>query len=81
MNGTAMGAVEATAKALVSRFGKKIEIDAYDEFALTEGSAAKALACISVNVDGKRTIAAAVADDTTSATLQALLSAVGKSGI
>lgn len=78
LKGSAMGAVEATAKALASRFKQLIDIEAYDEFALTEGSSAKALACICVEVGGEKIVAAAIAEDTTTATLQALLSAVGR---
>ncbi|MCP5209148.1 MAG: 2-isopropylmalate synthase [Hahellaceae bacterium] len=79
LKGSAKGAVEATATALSNRLGKKIEVEAYDEFALTAGSAANALACICVVIDDSKYVAAAIAEDTTAATLQALLSAVGKS--
>jgi 2-isopropylmalate synthase len=78
LKASAKGAVEATATALSNRFGKNIEVEAYDEFALTSGSAANALACICVAIDGSKYVAAAIAEDTTAATLQALLSAVGK---
>ncbi len=51
---------------------------AYDEFALSEGTRANALACLKVSVSGTPVTAASLAGDTTTATLQALLNAVGR---
>jgi len=78
LQGHAQGAVEAVASALERCFGIAITVEAYDEFALGEGTAANALACIRVKVDGHVGSAAALAEDTTSATIQALLSAVAR---
>ncbi len=76
LTGQGLGAVEAVSDALTARFGVTISVEAYDEFALGEGTKANALACIRLNANGRHCSAAALAEDTTSATLQALLSAV-----
>lgn len=78
IEGRGLGAVEAVSAALEQRFGVTIAVEAYDEFALTEGTRANALACIRLNAGGKHCSAAALAEDTTSATLQALFSAVAQ---
>ncbi|ART78871.1 2-isopropylmalate synthase [Oceanisphaera avium] len=72
------GAVEAVAEALNSHYGINISVEAYDEFALGEGTTANALACIRLRINEVHSSAAALAEDTTSATLQALLSAVAQ---
>lgn len=76
LQGRGLGAVEAVAAALQERHGITLAVEAYDEFALGEGTNANALACIRIVVEGEAYSAAALAEDTTSATLQALLSAV-----
>jgi 2-isopropylmalate synthase len=78
LEGRGLGAVEAVSAALEQRFGLKIAVEAYDEFALGEGTRANALACIRLTAGGKHCSAAALAEDTTSATLQALFSAVAQ---
>ncbi|WP_372966058.1 2-isopropylmalate synthase [Marinobacter sp.] len=78
LEGRGFGAVEAVSDALTRRFGVVIAIEAYDEFALGEGTKANALACIRLSANGKHCSAAALAEDTTSATLQALFSAVAQ---
>ena len=55
-----------------------VAVEAYDEFALGEGTNANALACIRLTANGQHCSAAALAEDTTSATLQALFSAVAQ---
>ena len=77
LKGHGLGAVEAVVAALETRYGIGLAVEAYDEFALGEGTNANALACIRIVVDGQVQSSAALAEDTTSATLQALLSAVG----
>ncbi|PAV26967.1 2-isopropylmalate synthase [Tamilnaduibacter salinus] len=76
LEGEGLGAVEAVAAALEKRHGFQLAVENYDEFALGEGTNANALACIRIQVDGHTHSSAALAEDTTSATLQALLSAV-----
>ncbi len=78
ITGHGLGAVEAVSEALESIFDIKIAVEAYDEFALSEGTTANALACIRVTANGEHCSAAALAEDTTSATLQALFSAVAQ---
>lgn len=78
LDGSGQGAVEAVVDALQRRHGVKVAVEAYDEFALGEGTSANALACIRLQVNGVVYSAAALAEDTTSATLQALLSAVAR---
>lgn len=78
LEGHGLGAVEAVAAALEKAYGLTLAVDAYDEFALGEGTNANAMACIRMQVNGQHSSAAALAEDTTSATLQALLSAVGR---
>ncbi|MBZ2167798.1 2-isopropylmalate synthase [Marinobacter sp. F4216] len=76
--GQGLGAVEAVSDALERQFDLSIAVEAYDEFALGEGTKANAMACIRVTVNDQHCSAAALAEDTTSATLQALLSAVAQ---
>ncbi|WP_020409110.1 2-isopropylmalate synthase [Hahella ganghwensis] len=78
LRGFGHGAVEALAEALQNRFQITIKVDAYDEFALSEGTSANALACIKVEINDQIVTAAALAEDTTTATLQALLTSVGR---
>lgn len=78
LEGRGLGAVEAVSAALEAACGVRIAVEAYDEFALGEGTNANALACIRLTVDGVHCSAAALAEDTTSATLQALFSAVAQ---
>ncbi|SFR48334.1 2-isopropylmalate synthase [Marinobacter daqiaonensis] len=77
LKGHGLGAVEAVVAALEQTYGVSVAVEAYDEFALGEGTSANAMACIRIVADGEIRSAAALAEDTTSATLQALLSAVG----
>lgn len=78
LEGRGLGAVEAVSAALEERYGVKIAVEAYDEFALGEGTNANALACIRLVANNTHCSAAALAEDTTSATLQALFSAVAQ---
>ncbi|SHK44244.1 2-isopropylmalate synthase [Marinobacter antarcticus] len=78
LEGRGLGAVEAVSAALEDRFGLAIAVEAYEEFALGEGTRANALACIRLTAGGRHCSAAALAEDTTSATLQALFSAVAQ---
>ncbi|MFL1405462.1 2-isopropylmalate synthase [Marinobacter sp. M1N3S26] len=77
LKGHGLGAVEAVVAALEASYDISLAVEAYDEFALGEGTNANAMACIRIVVGGQVHSAAALAEDTTSATLQALLSAVG----
>ncbi|HET8731218.1 MAG TPA: alpha-isopropylmalate synthase regulatory domain-containing protein, partial [Moraxellaceae bacterium] len=81
LQGHGQGAVEALAAALAQRFDVRIEVEAYEEFAVEGGTGADALACLRLAVDGTPYSAAALAADTTTAVLQAVLTAVGRHGV
>lgn len=70
------GAVSALVNALAAQSGMNIKVESFDEFSLGDDTASNALACVRMQVDGKMVSAAALADDTTSAALQAVLNAV-----
>ncbi|MDX5298932.1 MAG: 2-isopropylmalate synthase, partial [Gammaproteobacteria bacterium] len=78
LRGTGQGVVEAVVSAVQTAFDVQIRVEAYDEFALTSGTDARAMACLRVTVDGEPSAAVHMAADTTTATLQALLSAIGR---
>tara|TARA_B100000767_G_scaffold58309_1_gene54129 strand:- start:64 stop:1725 length:1662 start_codon:yes stop_codon:yes gene_type:complete len=81
LDGQGAGALEALCSALNQRFDCVIEIGHFDQHALGEGTDAKAQACIQMSVDGSAYSAVAIAEDSTAAALQALLTAFGRSGI
>ncbi|MCK5875523.1 MAG: 2-isopropylmalate synthase [Alcanivoracaceae bacterium] len=70
------GAVSALVSALAAEQGIDIRVESFDEFSLGDNTASNALACVRMQVDGQMVSAAALADDTTSATIQAVLNAV-----
>jgi 2-isopropylmalate synthase len=63
--------------ALARQCGVAVEVEAFDEHALSEGTEANAMACVRVRVGSIRGSAAALGEDTAAAALQAVLSAVG----
>ena len=73
-----MGALEALADALGRHYGVAIKVSQFDEHALRQGTDSDAIASVCVSVDGIESVAAAIHEDTTTANLQALLSAVGR---
>ncbi|MCD8512468.1 MAG: 2-isopropylmalate synthase [Nitrincola sp.] len=77
--GQGSGAVEALVHALEKRFGVTIEVTQFDERALTQGTHALAQACIALSVNGVTFSAVTTAEDTSAATLQAVLSAFARS--
>ncbi|MCE7901517.1 MAG: 2-isopropylmalate synthase [Gammaproteobacteria bacterium PRO9] len=76
--GEGNGAVEALMDALNRTHGVRGRIEGFDEFALGSGTEAKAMACIRLRIGDDYTAGVALADDTTTATLQAVLSAVSR---
>jgi 2-isopropylmalate synthase len=78
LHGEGHGAVEALVNALAQKHGTRIEIEAFDELALGEGTAARAMACVRLRAGDKISIAVAFARDTTGATLQAVLTAAAR---
>ncbi|QEW05850.1 2-isopropylmalate synthase [Nitrincola iocasae] len=79
LQGQGSGAVDALVNALEKRFGVGIEILQFDERALTEGTHAQAQACVALKVDEVSYAAVTVAEDTSAATLQAVLNAFARS--
>lgn len=78
LQGYGQGALEALAAALEAQFNLTLKVDAYDEFALSEGTNANALCCLKVLVNNTPVTAAALAEDTSTTALQSLLTAVGR---
>ncbi len=78
VTGSGQGLVEALIDAIGRRFGVDIAVVGFDEHALSPGTAAKALAAVAVEVGGARAAACCIDEDTSQATLQATLSAVGR---
>ncbi|MCC1496695.1 2-isopropylmalate synthase [Alcanivorax sp. 1008] len=70
------GAVSALVNSLALELGVAIRVESFDEFSLGDNTASNALACVRMQIDGNMVSAAALADDTTSAALQAVLNAV-----
>jgi 2-isopropylmalate synthase len=77
LRGRGHGAVEALVDALLRQRGIAVEVEHFDEHALTAGTAARAMAAVQVRVGPVCGSAVAFGEDTTCAALQAVLSAVG----
>jgi 2-isopropylmalate synthase len=77
LHGRGHGAVEALVDALARQRGVEVEVEQFDERALGQGTEADALACVRVRLGETAASAAALAEDTASAALQAVLTAVG----
>lgn len=78
LKGTGQGALEALADAVSRHYGVSIKVTQFDEHALRQGTDSDAIASVCVQVDGTESVAASINEDTTTANLQALLSAIGK---
>ncbi|MDF1822657.1 MAG: 2-isopropylmalate synthase [Alcanivoracaceae bacterium] len=76
--GNGEGAVSALVDALRRRYHSDISVHDFDEFSLGDVTDANAMACVRVTVAGEEVQAVALAADTTSATLQAVLNAVAR---
>ncbi len=77
LRGRGHGVVEALVSALARQRGVAVEVERFDEHALTRGTDADAMACVRVRVGENESSAAAFGEDTASAALQAVLTAVG----
>lgn len=77
LGGFGQGVIEALVSGLQQHKEVSVAIEAFDEFAISDGTDAKAMACVKALVNGKEYSAAAIARDTTEAALQAITSAVG----
>jgi len=78
LQGAGHGAIEALVDALQRQRGVTVKVEAFDEHALGEGTEAEAMACVRIRFAETPATAVALAEDTTSASLQAVLTAVGK---
>jgi 2-isopropylmalate synthase len=79
INGAGQGLIEALADAVRDYFDVRISVLAFDEHAMTPGTEAKAIASILLDVDGQQVAACCIDEDSSLATLQATLSAIGRS--
>jgi 2-isopropylmalate synthase len=77
LRGRGHGVVEALVDALARQRGVAVSVEQFDEHALSEGTDAEALACVRVRLEDTTASAVAFAEDTASAALQAVLTAVG----
>jgi 2-isopropylmalate synthase len=78
LSGDGQGLLEALVDAVSRRVGTSITVIEFDEHALAPGTEAKALAAVTVEAGGKQATACCIDEDTSLATLQATLSAVGR---
>ena len=78
LEGTGHGVVEALMDALQRLHGFKGVVEAFDEYALAAGTEASAMACVRIRIGEEISGGVALAEDTTIATLQAVLTAVGR---
>ncbi|HLF11413.1 MAG TPA: 2-isopropylmalate synthase [Gammaproteobacteria bacterium] len=78
LNGEGQGLIEALVDAVSRRFGVAVSVIDFDEHAMSPGTEAKALASVTVEAGGRRATACCIDEDTSLATLQATLSAVGR---
>lgn len=78
LQGQGQGGIEALVSAIEAHANAVVSVEAFDEFAITDGTDAKAMACVCLLVNEVQVSAVAIARDTTEAALQAVLSAVGR---
>ena len=78
MSGSGHGAVEALVDAIARTRGITGSVEAFDEYALSEGTEANAMACVRLRVGEAVSVGVALAGDTTSAALQAVLTALSR---
>ncbi|WP_428033731.1 2-isopropylmalate synthase [Amphritea sp.] len=80
-NGEGAGALEALCAALTAAYRCTIEVIHFDQHAIGGGTDANAQASIAVQINGEEYCAVAVAEDTSAAALQAMLTAFSRTGI
>ena len=78
LTGEGQGLIEALIDAVSRRFGVAVDVVEFDEHAMSAGREAKALASVTVEVGGKQASACCIDEDTSLASLQATLSAIGR---
>lgn len=80
LQGHGVGAVEALVDAVRRTRGVSAVVEAFDEYSLGDGTEASALACVRLRVGNRLAVGVGLAPDTTSAALQAVLTAIGNAG-
>lgn len=78
LHGQGSGAVAAVIAALQHQTGSVFEVEGFDEFSLGDSTGARAMACVRVRRGESVGDAVALAEDTTAAALQAVVSAAGR---
>jgi 2-isopropylmalate synthase len=78
LSGEGQGLIEALIDAVNRRFGVAVVVAEFDEHAMSPGTEAKALASVTVEVAGQQASACCIDEDTSLASLQATLSAIGR---
>ncbi len=78
LSGDGQGLIEALIDAVNRRFGVTVAVAEFDEHAMAPGTEAKALASVTVEAGGKQASACCIDEDTSLASLQATLSAIGR---
>ena len=78
IRGAGQGLIEALVAAVANEFQARVAVRAFDEHALTPGTEAKAIASVLLDVDGHETTACCIDEDSSFATLQATLAAIGR---
>jgi 2-isopropylmalate synthase len=78
IRGEGNGVVDAFMNGIRASHGVSGIVEAFDEFALTDGTTAPAMACVRLGIEGRAVIGVAFAADTTGAALQAVLNALGR---
>jgi 2-isopropylmalate synthase len=77
-NGEGHGVIEALVHAIHKQRGIAVVIEHFDEMAMRGGTDAEAMACVRLRLGEDSAIGVACAEDTTTATLQAVLTAVSQ---
>lgn len=78
ISGEGHGVIDAFAQALKNHYGISINIQAYNEHALQEGSDAEAVSYIQVNINKQAYYGVAIHEDTVTASFNAILSATNQ---
>jgi len=78
LRGEGDGAISAFVDAWQSHSGQQVNVVDYSEHAMDEGTDAEAVAYVHLNIDGQRIIGVAFDQDTISASLKAVLSALNQ---
>jgi 2-isopropylmalate synthase len=78
LSGEGQGLIEALVDAVSRRFGTSISVVEFDEHAMAPGTEAKALASVTIEAAGRQASACCIDEDTSLASLQATLSAIGR---